>query len=135
MSEQFDLEQTVQRPVYELFDAFDGDDSPDQDLLVAGDADGLADGDGLAEFDLAGVVTFDGAQQVAEPHVLVEAIVPPLTGAEVEHYWWLIGGLIDGGMRLVSSAYPASHALDALDCARELLDELMARVVPVEDAR
>jgi hypothetical protein len=46
-------------------------------------------------------------------------LVPPLTAEEIEHYDWLIGGLLDGARRLVENVDRPSLSA-ALDEARDL---------------
>jgi hypothetical protein len=68
-------------------------------------------------------------QQVAPsppPSSLVE-LVPRLTAEELEHYEWLISGLLDGARRLVAHAEPETVPA-VLDEALDLFDELVARI-------
>ncbi len=53
--------------------------------------------------------------------------VPPLTAEEVEHYRWLIGGLVAGARRLAELHCPAVVPA-ALDEVSDLFEELIARI-------
>jgi hypothetical protein len=65
---------------------------------------------------------------------VVTELVPPLTGEEVEHYGWLLGGLLDGAFALaVVETRELSSVPRAIDAARTLVDELIARI-PTEDS-
>jgi hypothetical protein len=64
----------------------------------------------------------------------VLAFVPPLTAAEVEHYRWLIGGLVTGCRRLALQQCSLSVPM-ALDEVTELFDELIARIPVASEVR
>lgn len=70
----------------------------------------------------------DGDGDQARAFLLeVLGYVPPLTAEEVEHYRWLIGGLLDGARRLAVTKCPESVPA-AIDEVTELVDELIARI-------
>lgn len=64
----------------------------------------------------------------------LEVRLPPLEREELDHYSWLIGGLLDGVYRLAASECPETSIVPAvIDESRSLLDELFARIVPADE--
>lgn len=106
MRNGLDLEQTGYRSVDELGDPLDRQDGAHAHQLVAGDADLVSCLHGrVGVADLAGVGAVGQPEEEPEAHDVepIDAAIPGLTGEELAHYGWLIGGLLDGAFALASS--------------------------------
>lgn len=72
------------------------------------------------------------------PPVAVDGVVPPparpLAPEEVEHYRWLIDGILHGTERLIARGLNETAAV-AIDASRDLFAELIARIHEGEETR
>lgn len=85
------------------------------------------------------IVPFDPPLPPTLPPVELDGFGPPpaapLLPEEVEHYEWLIGGLLLAACKLVRASECPPAAAEAIDVACDLFADLIARINEQEETR